>query len=80
MVEYTYFCDKCNEKFTFNTSVKERNNMVGKRCTKCDDGHLCREYNSKEFTFDMNKKIPPDLKLFLDKQKDNAKLGSIVDE
>lgn len=32
------------------------------------------------FTFDMNKKIPPDLKLFLDKQKDNAKLESIVDE
>ena len=76
---YEYICTNCKKVYDFNLSVNDRNCKVGCKCDNCD-GILTRKYNSREFTFDMNKKIPSDLKLFLDKQKDNAKLESIVDD
>ena len=80
MVLYKYKCNNCNEEFEFDLIICDRNEKLGQKCNKCNTGVLVRKFNTSEFTFDMNKKIPSDLKLFLDKQKDNAKLRSIVDD
>ena len=80
MVLYKYCCDECGKEFDFDLRICDRNEKLGQNCDNCENGKLVRKFNANEFTFDMNKKIPSDLKLFLDKQKDNAKLRSIVDD
>lgn len=80
MALYKYCCDNCNKEFSFDLKICDRNEKLGQLCDGCKKGTLVRKFNTNEFTFDMNKKIPSDLKLFLDKQKDNAKLRSIVDD
>lgn len=80
MVMYNYKCDKCEYTFSQNCKVSERNQIIGSQCPECNDGRIIRSYNIPNFTFDMNKKCPSDLKLVIDRMKDKAKLNSIVDE
>lgn len=80
MTLYTYYCEKCLNEWELDVPICQRNEFVGNICPHCKEGHVKRKIPNYNFTFDMNKKIPSDLKLFLDKQKDKAKLESIVDE
>ena len=78
---YTYICNNCGNSHYFNLSVNDRNNLEDTLCPACNTGILKRAISKPaDFTFDMNKKIPSDLKLFLDRQKDLAKKGESIVE
>lgn len=86
MVKYKYKCNYCGKEMDLNLNINDRNKFIDTQCTYCGKGILKRKLSINEFTFDMNKKIPNDLKLFLDKQKDSAKIlensidGDIIKE